>query len=267
MAMKSASLLALLCALAAPSFAQPRPADVTLLPGWRMENGNHMAAIRVTLSDGWKTYWRAPGDGGIPPEVDWSRSDNIAGVTFHWPVPQVIRQGNVTTVGYKHELVLPMELEPTRPGEPIRVDADLLVGICEEICVPLEAELDAVLGGGTAGQDPAILAALANLPESGEAAGVVTASCESEDLADGVRLTARIEMPALGPDETVVIEAADPAIWVSEASTDRTGSGALVAAADMVPPDGKPFDVAGDDVRLTVLADGRAVDIRGCPLD
>ena len=59
--------------------------SASVLTGWRMENGHHMAALRITLAPGWKTYWRAPGEAGIPPRFDWTGSDNLSAVTVHWP--------------------------------------------------------------------------------------------------------------------------------------------------------------------------------------
>ncbi|WP_040885136.1 protein-disulfide reductase DsbD domain-containing protein [Maritimibacter alkaliphilus] len=266
MKLRTAPLFLALAMLATPVSAEPAPANVTLLPGWRMENGHHMAAIRVDLSDGWKTYWRAPGEGGIPPEIDWSQSSNVAGVTFHWPVPEVIRRDGMTTIGYEDELVLPVELVPARGGEAIHIDADVLVGICEEICVPLETGFDSVLPADLTAPDPVIERALAARPDTAAEAGVSAASCTREELSDGVRLTAQIDMPSLGGDELVVMEAANPAIWVSEAVASRGAEGALMAHADFVPPNARPFDIEGDEVRLTVIGAGRAVDIPGCDL-
>ncbi|MEC7761378.1 MAG: protein-disulfide reductase DsbD domain-containing protein [Pseudomonadota bacterium] len=266
MKFRTAPLFAVSLMLALPAVAEPDPANVTLLPGWRMENGHHMAALSIDLSDGWKTYWRAPGEGGIPPEIDWSQSSNVAGVRFHWPVPEVISSGGMTTIGYKHDLVLPVELIPARAGEPMHIDADVLVGICEEICVPLEAGFDTVLPVDVTAPDPVIERALAMRPDTAAEAGVAGADCTREDLSDGVRLTAEIEMPSLGGDEVVVMEAANPAIWVSESIMDHGPAGAIVAQADFVPPDARPFDLAGGDVRLTVIGAGRAVDIPGCTL-
>jgi len=52
-------------------------AKVTVLPGWRTATGNHMAAIRIELAEGWTTYWRSAGESGIPPRFDWSGSGNL----------------------------------------------------------------------------------------------------------------------------------------------------------------------------------------------
>ncbi|MCX8508161.1 MAG: protein-disulfide reductase DsbD family protein, partial [Rhodobacteraceae bacterium] len=74
-------LLSAVLALAAPlAQAQPVPDNLLkaeILPGWRTESGSQMAALRLTMAPGWKTYWRAPGDAGIPPRFDWTGSANL----------------------------------------------------------------------------------------------------------------------------------------------------------------------------------------------
>lgn len=238
------------------------PAHIDLLPGWRLANGTHMAALRVTMDPGWHTYWRAPGEAGIPPEVDWSRSTNLAGVTVHWPVPEIFRSNGMTTLGYEGELILPFEVVAQDPGKGVVLDAQILLGVCNDICMPMEAEVAGVLAD-TATPDARIEAALARRPDTAAEAGVVSARCTVEPIADGLRVTASIDLPALGPDEHAVMEPADPQVWVSEPTVQRSEN-MLSAEADLVPPAAVPFDLDTNTLRLTVLAQGRAVDIEGC---
>ena len=70
-------------------------------------------------------------------------------------------------------------------------------------------------------------------------------------------------LPAIGGEEMAVIETADPSIWVSAVTTTREGD-ALIAVADLVPANAKPFALDPATLRFTVLAGERAVDIQGC---
>lgn len=237
-------------------------AQIDILPGWRAEDGHHMAALRIRLGDGWKTYWRAPGDAGIPPAVDWSGSSNLQGVTFLWPTPQVFEQNGMRTVGYARELVLPMQLTPRMAGQPIRLKGRLNLGVCRDVCMPMQARVKADLPlPGT--RDQAITRAIAQRPDTGGEAGLTAAHCAVTPLPDGLRITAQLALPKVGPEEMVVMETPNPAVWVSEAMVTRSG-GVLTASADVVPPPGTPFLLNRSELRLTVLAAGRAVDIRGC---
>ena len=233
-----------------------------ILGGWREPSGHHVAALRVRLAPGWKTYWRAPGEAGMPPAFDWSGSRNVAAVTPQWPVPHVFWQNGLRSVGYGGEVILPLVVAPLAAGEPIRLSGRIEMGVCEDICIPVSFELtgDLPLEGAA---DPAIAAAMAARPVPAEAAGVTGVTCSVEPIADGIRVTATIAMPPLGGEEAAVVELADPAIWISEAESSREG-GVLRATAEMVPPNGRPFAVDRSEIRITVLSDGKGVDIRGC---
>ena len=86
-----------------------------ILQGWQQADGTRIAALKLTLAPGWKTYWRSPGDTGIPPQFDWSKSSNLRSVGITWPAPYVYRDRGVTTIGYKDVLVLPFAITPVNP--------------------------------------------------------------------------------------------------------------------------------------------------------
>ncbi len=238
-------------------------AQIALLPGWRTDAGVHMAALHIRLADGWKTYWRAPGDGGIPPSLDLRRSKNIRSVQFHWPVPDVFVENGVRTIGYKHELVLPMTITPKRPDAPIALNGVLQIGVCLDICMPMRAELASTLPQTAVAVDRKIEDALQQRPDTAAEAGVVRATCRMVPVAEGLGMEAEITMPRVGAKEVVVVETADPEVWVAEAEQRREG-GRLLVRTEMVPPNAQPFVVNRADIRFTVLADGRGVDIQGC---
>ena len=259
-----APVLCLAC-LAAPAVAGP-PDDmvqVDILPGWRTDRGTVMAAVRVTLAPGWKTYWRAPGDAGIPPLFDWQGSDNVAGVAFHWPVPEVFHLNGMQSIGYSEALTLPIEITPGPDGADMRLAGSIDMGICHDICVPVTVTFDAPLAG-PGDRDPGIVAALVDRPLTAEEAGVARVACSMTAEDGSLWVTAEIDLPQTGTDEVVVIETAEHGIWVSEAETRRDGA-RLTARAQMIHASGGAFAVDRSGLRLTVLSDGQAVDIRGCP--
>ncbi len=256
----------LLSTLALPASALAEvPAELAsaeILGGWREASGRHVAALRITLAPGWKTYWRSPGDAGLPPRFDWSASRNVAEVTPLWPVPHVFWQNDMRSVGYAGELVLPLAVVPAAAGAPMTLSGRIEIGVCEEVCVPVAFELagDLPVPGAA---DAVISRAMAAHPVPAEAAGVTSVTCTVEPIADGIRLSATIAMPRLGAEEAAVLELPDPSVWISEAAVRREG-GLLLATAEMVPPGGRPFAVDRSEVRITVLAGARGVDIRGC---
>ncbi|WP_299916680.1 protein-disulfide reductase DsbD domain-containing protein [uncultured Roseobacter sp.] len=257
---------ALACLTALPAAAQDRfaiPVTAQVLPGWVRDDGARVAAVQLSLEPGWKTYWRAPGDAGIPPSFDWSGSRNLHSVAITWPTPQVFDQNGMRSIGYEDELVIPLVLAPTAPGEPIRVRLDMEIGICSDICIPHSLNFDETLTGGGSKPTPAIAAALAQSPYSAQEAGVTAATCRIEPTKDGLRIEARVTAPSAGAHEVMVIEPGLGDVWVSEAQTHRTG-GDVIAVSEMIHVEGGAIAVDRSAIRLTVLGSSHAIDIRGC---
>lgn len=255
--------LALLLAAPALATTQDDVLQATVRPGWQTENGSHMAALDLVLAPGWKTYWRSPGDAGIPPSFDWSGSENVKSVRLHWPAPQVFHTNGMQTIGYHDRLVLPVEITPKDPSLPIRLKVRMQLGVCDEICLPAALDLASDLASPGA-PDPSIRSALDQRATSAQEAGVTGVSCQVDPITDGLRLTARVDLPDPGLTEVVAFETADHEVWVAAAVTERQG-GKLVAMTELVPPNGAPFALDRSKVTMTILAAGGAVEVKGCP--
>lgn len=259
-----AALLAFLPAArqAAAESLPPGLVRAELLPGWRLEDGRRMSALRLTLAPGWKTYWRSPGEAGISPVFDWQGSDNVGAVTLHWPRPQVFDLSGYRTLAYPGELLLPVEIRPARAGDPVTLRLSADIGICEEICVPVTIRAETALAE-TAAADPAITSALARLPADAAARGLPTARCQAEPIRDGLRLTAAIPFPATRPDAFAIVELDDRPVWTASVET-RLEGGGLVQVSDLVPADAKPFALSRASVRMTVFDGDDVVEFQGC---
>ncbi|WP_372837619.1 protein-disulfide reductase DsbD domain-containing protein [Phaeovulum sp.] len=228
------------------------------VPGWQTENGNQMTALRIVLEDDWKTYWRAPGDAGVPPSFDWHGSRNVGEVIVHWPRPQLFENGGMRTAGYASEMILPIEVVPADPTQDVWLAAEVSLGICHDICVPLQVNVfDLLEGPGNA--TPEIISALSQRPELRED----IASCAVEPVLDGVRLTAEISMPALGGDEVALFELDGMSAWFSDSSNTRDGA-VLTSTVEIVPYNARPFELNRQALRITVLGNDGAVEIMGC---
>ena len=254
--------------LATAAHAQPdNPAEMVqarVLPGWTAADGGHMAALHLTLAPGWKTYWRAPGDAGIPPSIDVQGSQNLASVTPIWPTPEVFFQNGLQTVGYDGQLVLPLHIVAQNDAQPVRIAAQVQIGVCNTICVPVDLDLALDLPAtGSAPQQALIKAALADQPVSASSARVGDVTCTLSPISDGLGLTVEIDMPSAGGEETVLIETADPLVWVAETASTRQG-GTLTATTELVHVSGQAFALDRSGLRMTVLGADRAVDIQGC---
>ena len=233
------------------------PAEVEIRPGWRDNaTGQHIAGLEIRLDPGWKTYWRAPGEGGIPPRFDWSGAENLANIDIRYPVPKVMHQYGMVSYGYERQVIFPIIAAPLAPGQPIRLEGDIEIGVCEEICIPMRFRVSATLpASGT--PEAVISAALADQPRDGG-----QLDCAIEPIEDGLQLT--VALPSSADTElATVIETGDPRIWVSQPSISQIGA-RRSAKVDLVPPSGKPFALERRALRMTLLYPEHAVEMAGC---
>jgi len=236
--------------------------QLEFLPGWRRDDGTHMAALQIRLAPGWKTYWRSPGSAGIPPQLQMRDRRGMQGVQLFWPVPDIFYTSGYRSIGYYDEVLLPLQVNLAPGQRELRIRGSISIGACQDVCIPVALDFRGTLQPGGS-PDPRITAALADRPLTAAEAGVGTVTCQLSPIADGMRVQARIPVARQGATEVVVFELSDEGTWVSEAEATRSG-GALIATADIIPADAGPFAMSRSDLRITVLGDGTAIDIQGC---
>ena len=94
------------------------------------------AGLEIRLAPGWKTYWRYPGDSGVPPVIDFSKSENVKSVIVSWPAPHRFTDDGGTSIGYKDGVLMPLQVVPQNPARPVTLRAAVDYAICERICIP-----------------------------------------------------------------------------------------------------------------------------------
>ena len=111
-----------------------------LIAGPTSPSGKQRVGIEIVMSPGYKTYWRSPGDFGVPPRFDWSGSVNVGGLDVRWPAPERFPDGAGYSIGYVGEVVIPVSIMPIDPTRPVMLVLKLEYAVCEKICVPATGE-------------------------------------------------------------------------------------------------------------------------------
>ena len=237
--------------------------SLSVLPGARLEPNHHIAALQLRLKPGWKTYWRAPGEAGIPPSFNWSGSENLAAVNVLWPTPILFHQYGMRSIGYSGDVILPLEISPLVRGDQITLSGEINLGVCQDICIPLQARFKAVLPAQRGALDSRIEQAIRQQPKSPLSAKLRARRCDFAPVPDGLGLKVTLDMPPAGAPEQAAIETGNPLIWVAPPSAIRTG-GILSLETVLTHIAGQPFAVQRDALRITVFGNKYAVDILGC---
>jgi DsbC/DsbD-like thiol-disulfide interchange protein len=125
-----------------------------------------LGGIAVQLQPGWKTYWRTPGDSGVPPRFDFSKSENIEAVTVLWPAPTKFDDGaGGFSLGYHDRIVLPLRIVAKTPDKPVTLRATINYAVCEKICIPIEASAELSFNSVASTEDSTLFAALDTVPK------------------------------------------------------------------------------------------------------
>ncbi|HZR89260.1 MAG TPA: protein-disulfide reductase DsbD domain-containing protein [Bradyrhizobium sp.] len=162
-------LLSLFAPAARAQDASPWQEDahsaVRLLAGSR-SGAVLLGGIALQLKPGWHTYWRTPGDSGVPPRFDFSKSDNVEAVTVLWPAPKKFDDGaGGTSLGYVDQVVLPLRIVAKNTEKPVTLRAAVNYAVCEKLCIPVEANLELSFTSVASTEDSALFAALDTVPK------------------------------------------------------------------------------------------------------
>lgn len=114
------------------------------------DGGSVTLGLHFKLNDHWKIYWRAPGDAGFPPSLEWVGSYNVKDTQIQWPLPERFSILGFETLGYTDEVVLPLIVKLDRPGDALALKAQISYLACAEICIPYDTTLDFSLPAGPA---------------------------------------------------------------------------------------------------------------------
>lgn len=158
------------------------------------------AGLEIALDPGWKTYWRTPGDAGIPPELDFAGSRNLASATVLYPAPIRFDEAGMAVAGYDRSVVLPILITPADGRQPTDLTAAITVGFCRDICVPAAGTVALTLRPGMAEDaDAADLiaraAAAVPQPASGDSPLAIVSVQPKAGAPDTAIVTARLADP------------------------------------------------------------------------
>lgn len=221
------------------------------------------AGIEIKLKEGWHTYWRYPGDSGVPPVADFSRSQNVKWATVLYPAPTRFPDGaGGNAIGYKGDVILPVSVLPGDASRPALLRLKLAYAVCEKLCVPAEANLELTLTGKPSSTDADVTAAEARLPKAvriGDAGPLAIRAAHRETNSAKARVIVDVAAPA-GVPVTLFAEGPTPQ-WALPLPEPDSGAPAglqrFAFELDGLPPGAKPD---GAELKLTAVAGDKAVE-------
>jgi len=216
------------------------------------------AGVEIKLQPGWHTYWRYPGDSGVPPQFDFSGSDNLKSAKVLYPTPQLHKDESGETIVYDRDVIFPLDVTPQDPAKPVHLHVALDYAVCAKMCVPAKGKADLVLRSG-AEANPALQAAQARVPRKLTAA--VAGLSVKRNGGPKPKVTVDIPVPAQGP-VTVFVEGptAEWALPIPKPATQSPpGKREFTFALDGLPAGIDPSKPA--DLTFTVIESAGAFEV------
>ena len=237
--------------------------SVDIIRGWRQSDDIHIAAINIKLEDGWKTYWRVPGIGGIAPILNWEKSKNIKNISQIWPTPNIYNEYGLQTIGYKDELLLPLQIQPIDKKQPIHLSITIDFGICSDVCVPIQTSVEERLPERTSIGKKNILDTLEKAILSGNKSPFKIVKCNIVPIKDGFEVNAFLEgLTSFDKDTLGVVEyPVKQNGWINQKASLVSGNQLNVHAT--VYNKSIHF-IDRSDLTLTIFTKNKAFEFDGC---
>jgi DsbC/DsbD-like thiol-disulfide interchange protein len=247
-------------------------AGIRLVAGAPASGAGARAGIEIKLAPGWKTYWRYPGDSGVPPRFDLAGSQNVKAVTVDWPAPHRFSDDSGITIGYKNDVIFPLRIVPQDTSKPVRLRLKADYAICDKICIPAEGSAELVLDGRWSELDRSLarseleasLAAFeAQVPKRaqlGDGAPLAVRAVRRDNSGDRPRVIVDVAAPGNGPID-LFVEGPTPD-WALPVPEPIAGAPAglrrFAFVLDGLPPGAS---AAGAALTFTLVAGGSAVEV------
>jgi hypothetical protein len=237
--------------------------SVDIIRGWRQSDDIHIAAINIKLEDGWKTYWRVPGIGGIAPILNWEKSKNIKNISQIWPTPNIYNEYGLQTIGYKDELLLPLQIQPIDKKQPIHLSITIDFGICSDVCVPIQTSVEEKLPERTSFGKKNILDTLEKTILSGNKSLFKIVKCNIIPIKDGFEVNAFFEgLTSFDKDTLGVVEyPVKQNGWINQKASLVSGNQLNIHAT--VYNKSIHF-IDRSDLKLTIFTKNKAFEFDGC---
>ncbi|HVK90506.1 MAG TPA: protein-disulfide reductase DsbD domain-containing protein [Mycoplana sp.] len=221
-------------------------------------DGSIPALLDIRLEPGWKTYWRDPGQSGIPPTISFTGASGLTLESIRFPVPKHFDDGFSRYTGYDRSVALPLMLKRNGAGSAATlVSASVFLGVCKDICIPVQADLSVDLQAGAtaeANEAAELAAAEAALPEPPSADFMVTGAHWSDD---GKSLHVTFTAPGAAPPQVFV---SGPAGFQFGSGTTPARSGDAYRVEVPLLQKPKAASLSGAAILFTAESGGRAME-------
>ncbi len=208
---------------------------------------SYAAGLYIKLDKDWKTYWRNPGDAGVPPLITTEPNTNLAAIAVDFPLPLRIVDEGGTAFGYHDEVLFPIEVTPKDIGQPLNLNFSSFFGVCQKVCTP--AKFDARLNFSPKSALNSNLDLIAKWQGLVPKLGPIVKSASVKDK--------HLQLELVNPVEDIFVEGPD-IFYFGKPEFDAAGINASLKVAGLK----KDMELKGVELRITASAKGQGLEQR-----
>ena len=235
---------------------------IEILEGWKKSDGSIVYGLQISLNNGWKTYWHTPGPMGLKPQFNFEGSLNINSLNVLWPSPKVFGSSGFESIGYENEVILPIIIKAKVISDPINLKITGIIGVCNDLCVPIEFETQSEFRTVSKVINTDLLAALANLPVSPSDLNKNKARCTITFGPTSFEIEAYV--PYLEKENSKIffsIKDYRDALSIEQPKHFTPGK---IISASGVWYDKPNVKISGDLITITQIDEGQVIEQEGC---
>jgi DsbC/DsbD-like thiol-disulfide interchange protein len=239
--------------------------SVEIIDGWQKKNGEYQTSLLFLLNPGWKTYWRNPGESGLKPSFDWSKSQNLDSANVLWPHPLIFNETGIVIYGFKSQLLLPILIKPDQAFKNTDLNLKLEFGVCSEICIPILANLSKPnIGNGSQQEILQIRKAINDLPKIATEQQRKKIKCKIEPKKKIINLAFKSNLiTTIKKNTYAILEYNDPSIWFTSQTSKLVGKD-LFVSANINQFNDTNLMIDRNKVQITLINEGSNLTVLGC---
>ncbi|MFD1745578.1 protein-disulfide reductase DsbD domain-containing protein [Rhizobium helianthi] len=185
-------------------------------------DGTIRGALQIEPENGWITYWREPGEAGIPPQITFPPESGVTLAAMHFPAPKEFVDGDVRDLGYDHPVALPFTVKAGGTPLPSSLTTSAFIGLCRNICIPFQADFQLNLRASRLPLEENLILdeAMRRLPEPPSPEfSVRSAQIDSA----GATLDLRLDLPDHQAEPKIIVVAPEGHVFLDHSAPSQEG--------------------------------------------
>ena len=218
---------------------------------------------KIDLNKNWKTYWRLPGNAGLEPLFTFDKSENVLAAKIMWPSPIIFGEENLSSIGYKDSVLLPLEVTPIDTSKPIKLEIQANIGLCEDVCIPVTLNVSYFATPGQNQENYESLGAILSEPIKSDDIGFQPPLCIIKNGELIMEFNEKNVKTGIENIELFVIEVGSSVFYVNSKKAYVFDDRITVSTKNSVETE-LPGVISRETIKTTIIGSNQSLEFVGC---